>query len=103
MHRVENLHADPFQFHSLHTEKYVSIYIKMHTNIDVFSIYICILLSIVRIESVNLFINMYDRWVEMMAPVFSSASWRCAWHMIQVVYKFFRHNYKAKRVVDLDN
>uniref|UniRef100_A0A2N9I0K0 Uncharacterized protein n=1 Tax=Fagus sylvatica TaxID=28930 RepID=A0A2N9I0K0_FAGSY len=22
-------------------------------------------------------------WVEMMAPVFSRASWRCAWHMIQ--------------------
>ncbi|KAI5679870.1 hypothetical protein M9H77_01097 [Catharanthus roseus] len=22
-------------------------------------------------------------WVEMMAPVFSHASWRCAWHMIQ--------------------
>ncbi|PON65932.1 hypothetical protein TorRG33x02_269310 [Trema orientale] len=23
------------------------------------------------------------RWVEMMAPVFSTASWRCAWHLIQ--------------------
>ncbi|KAK7838611.1 hypothetical protein CFP56_019469 [Quercus suber] len=23
------------------------------------------------------------RWVEMMAPVFSRASWHCAWHMIQ--------------------
>jgi hypothetical protein len=36
MHRVENLHADPFQFHSLHTEKYVSISIQIHTNTDVF-------------------------------------------------------------------
>ncbi|OWM79309.1 hypothetical protein CDL15_Pgr003482 [Punica granatum] len=23
------------------------------------------------------------RWVEMMAPVFSKAAWRCAWHMVQ--------------------
>ncbi|KAK9049561.1 hypothetical protein SSX86_031469 [Deinandra increscens subsp. villosa] len=23
------------------------------------------------------------RWVEMMAPVFSKAAWRCAWHLIQ--------------------
>ncbi|KAG6509784.1 hypothetical protein ZIOFF_027789 [Zingiber officinale] len=23
------------------------------------------------------------RWIEMMAPVFSRASWRCVWHMIQ--------------------
>lgn len=24
------------------------------------------------------------RWIEMMAPVFSKAAWRCVWYMIQV-------------------
>lgn len=26
------------------------------------------------------------RWIEMMAPVFSRAAWRCVWYMIQVPY-----------------
>lgn len=34
--------------------------------------------------------NVY-RFVEMMAPVFSRESWRCAWHMIQVCD--FMHKY----------
>lgn len=25
----------------------------------------------------------YCRWVEMMAPVFSKAAWRCSWYLIQ--------------------
>jgi hypothetical protein len=27
-------------------------------------------------------------FVEMMAPVFSRAAWRCTWHMIQVFHMF---------------
>jgi len=36
----------------------------------------------------GIFILPSYRWVEMMAPVFSSAAWRCAWHMIQVCQFF---------------
>jgi hypothetical protein len=85
MHRVENLHAHPFQFHSLHTQKnmYPYPYKCIQTQTYLFT-YVCILLSSFRDESASIVINMYNRWVEMMAPVFSRASWRCAWHMIQV-------------------
>ena len=30
-------------------------------------------------------INLLNSWVEMMAPVFSRAAWKCVWHMIQVL------------------
>lgn len=33
----------------------------------------------------------FYRFVEMMAPVFSIASWRCAWHMIQVYNLLLGH------------
>ncbi|KAL8152176.1 hypothetical protein V2J09_009936 [Rumex salicifolius] len=29
------------------------------------------------------YLHLLHRWVEVMAPVFSRASWRCAWHLIQ--------------------
>lgn len=29
-------------------------------------------------------INLLGRWIEVMAPVFSKAAWRCVWYMIQV-------------------
>lgn len=33
------------------------------------------------------------RWVEMMAPVFSKAAWRCVWYMIQARYYVYCTNY----------
>ena len=32
------------------------------------------------------------RYVEVMAPVFSRAAWRCVWHMIQVTIIFYKLN-----------
>lgn len=42
-----------------------------------------------------------NRFVEIMAPVFSRDAWRCVWHMIQVYYTFIAVDSKATSSVNM--
>lgn len=48
-------------------------------------------LKMLRVFFVDYFYSIFvlNRWVEMMAPVFSRAAWRCVWYMIQVTINYY--------------